>query len=556
VCAHLTGRSATRFKAEESTTKLRGGYYTPHVIARFLARWVLSARPSSLLEPSCGDGAFITAVRELGRQDVDFLGVERLPEEAAKSRRAVDGWAANADVLTADFLEWSLDAMSAGATFGGILGNPPYVRYQYLEPRDQVLSEQIFARQSLRFTRHTNAWVPFVIASVGLLEAGGRLAMVIPAEILHILHAGSLREFLVAQCQRILVIDPAQLLFDKSLQGTVLLLLEKKRTDGEASEGVCVLPMSDNAFLDRDPVPVFRDAQYLSGDVLRGKWMRVLLSPDELRVLDSAIELPGVRAFRDVATVDVGIVTGANAFFLVNDSVVSQYGLGEFTAPMFGRSEHCPGVIYDDSMHEANRARGLPANFVALGTQPSESLAEGPKAYIARGEAQGLPQRYKCRIREPWYSVPSVYATPIGMLKRSSVFPRLILNTAGAYTTDTAYRIKPKAEAPSLEALVYSFVNSLTALTAELEGRHYGGGVLELVPSEIERLVIPAVEPRAGRLADLDRRIRSHEEADQILVEQDEVVLRAVGLGQHEREVIHQAWSRLRHRRLRTGVEQ
>jgi hypothetical protein len=33
-------------------------------------------------------------------------------------------------------------------------------------------------------------------------------------------------------------------------------------------------------------------------------------------------------------------------------------------------------------------------------------------------------------------------------------------------------------------------VNSLTALTAELEGRHYGGGVLELVPSEIEKLAV------------------------------------------------------------------
>jgi len=36
----------------------------------------------------------------------------------------------------------------------------------------------------------------------------------------------------------------------------------------------------------------------------------------------------------------------------------------------------------------------------------------------------------------------------------------------------------------------------LTALSAELEGRHYGGGVLELVPSEIERLLVPLCKIR------------------------------------------------------------
>ena len=50
------------FKANESETKLRGGYYTPAPVANFLAKWALSKKPSSLLEPSCGDGAFFRAI--------------------------------------------------------------------------------------------------------------------------------------------------------------------------------------------------------------------------------------------------------------------------------------------------------------------------------------------------------------------------------------------------------------------------------------------------------------------------------------------------------------
>jgi adenine-specific DNA-methyltransferase len=44
------------FKENETEDKLRGGYYTQPEIAGFLSRWVLHAKPKSLLEPSCGDG--------------------------------------------------------------------------------------------------------------------------------------------------------------------------------------------------------------------------------------------------------------------------------------------------------------------------------------------------------------------------------------------------------------------------------------------------------------------------------------------------------------------
>ena len=63
----------------------------------------------------------------------------------------------------------------------------------------------------------------------------------------------------------------------------------------------------------------------------------------------------------------------------------------------------------------------------------------------------------------------------------------------------------PGASAPALAA---AFHNSLTLLTAELEGRSFGGGVLELVPSEIARLAVPASDALLPRLGDFDGRAR------------------------------------------------
>ncbi len=135
------------------------------------------------------------------------------------------------------------------------------------------------------------------------------------------------------------------------------------------------------------------------------------------------------------------------------------------------------------------------------------------------------------------------------MLKRAHHFPRLILNAADAFTTDTAYRVKIK-EGTEV-SWVYASFNTLTCLSAELEGRHYGGGVLELVPSEIERLLLPRVTAEARDLDELDRRYRSCADPTALLQSQDTKVLRAVGLTSSEISLLQNAWGKLKLRRQR-----
>ena len=137
------------------------------------------------------------------------------------------------------------------------------------------------------------------------------------------------------------------------------------------------------------------------------------------------------------------------------------------------------------------------------------------------------------------------------MLKRSHDTPRLILNRIGAYTTDTAYRIRSRVAA---EKLVGCFINPLTALSAELEGRHYGGGVLELIPSEIERLMIPLPVKATVDLADLDKSIRTFP-THQVLSRQGKIVLGGLGLSRAKQECVLEGWRKLRDRRHRTSSE-
>lgn len=540
------------FIENESAQKLRGGYYTPPDLAAFLARWIRVINPKQLLEPSCGDGAFFGALAETGGfSEAVVTGFELDKEEAGKAViRAKQVGLHQTDVRARDFLEWAITHLGDDATqFDAVVGNPPFVRYQYLPEPFQARAEQIFRQLRLPFTKHTNAWVPFILASMALLRAGGRLAMVVPSEIIHVMHAQSLRSYLGRQCRRIVIVDPEEIWFSDTLQGAVLLLAEK-RYPTDAAEGLAIYPVKGRQFLQLDPSEVFEAQRSINGKTVEGKWTRALLDTETRALVDDLNDHPEVRIFEHVAEVDVGIVTGANKFFLVTDEVVRRYQLDQWAHPMFGRSEHCPGIIYDEQQHLTNARTGNPTNFLWF-CGDRNRIDSAARAYIELGEAETLHTRYKCRVRSPWYTVPSVYATQIGMLKRAHDTPRLILNKIGAYTTDTAYRIRPR-DVPA-EKLVGCFVNPLTALSAELEGRHYGGGVLELVPTEIERLTIPLPAGVVIDLAELDKAVRTLS-VDKVLARQGSVVLGPLGLSRAKQERVLAGWRQLRDRRHRTST--
>ena len=538
------------FRELETEQKLRGGYYTSDDLAGFLVRWVAALDPHYVLEPSCGDGVFIgEAASELGNPKIKAFEIDRLEATRASERARIAGMT-NVEVSNGDFLDWAVSAIKdRSLEFDAVLGNPPFIRYQYLPPLFQQRAEKIFNVLGCKFTRHTNAWVPFVMASFALLRPGGRLAMVVPSEIIHVTHASSLRTYLGENARRIIIVDPEELWFDGTLQGAVLLLAEKKSGIQDRVDGVGIYPVRGREFISFDPQTVFETPATVNGRTVEGKWTRALLTPQTRSILDGLLHNVSVHRFDEIADVDVGIVTGANKFFLVEDETVRRFGLEAWTHPMFGRSEHCPGIIYDETQHRSNAAKGNPTNFIWFKDSDVERIPN-VRAYIRRGEYEELHTRYKCRIRSPWYSVPSVYSTEIGMLKRAHDCPRLILNRLRAYTTDTAYRIKVKEVSP--EVFVFNFVNPLTALSAELEGRHYGGGVLELVPSEIERLLIPMPLDIDVDLRGLDKSIRTWT-MDRVLEIQGRKILAAIGISSADQEELLQAWKRLRDRRHRVG---
>jgi hypothetical protein len=167
--------------------------------------------------------------------------------------------------------------------------------------------------------------------------------------------------------------------------------------------------------------------------------------------------------------------------------------------------------------------------------------------YIRFGEDNDVHKGYKCSIRKPWYAVPSVW-TPDGFLFRQIYdFPRVVLNQAGATSTDTIHRLTCTTEKP--ERVIANTYTWLTAASAEIEGRSYGGGVLELEPTEAERLLMPTTLNGAMPLTECDKLMRAGR-LDEVLEANAQVVLQGhMGLSKRDCLILRDIWVKMRDRR-------
>ena len=224
-----------RFKSQ-GADKLRGGYYTSAQLANWLCNWAIRRIEDRVLEPSCGDGVFLSAALERFAAIGEFSpssvsenlrGIEVIPEEAEKARELLRnrlGQNARNVIHTGDFFEWWQRAKDNA--FDAIVGNPPFIRYQSFPEPYRARAMEIMAQVGLKPNRLTNIWVPFVAAAAASLRPGGRLALVLPAELLQVSYAAQIRSFLADKFSTIDIITCNELFFDKAEQEVVLLLAD------------------------------------------------------------------------------------------------------------------------------------------------------------------------------------------------------------------------------------------------------------------------------------------------------------------------------------------
>ncbi|OAT27434.1 putative DNA methylase [Buttiauxella brennerae ATCC 51605] len=221
------------------------------------------------------------------------------------------------------------------------------------------------------------------------------------------------------------------------------------------------------------------------------KWSSFHLNDEEMSFINSFKSK--VKTISHYITSKPGIVTAANDFFIVNSDVKNKYHLDKYAKPIIQKSVYVGDRVNLNSEHVVNiQKSGYPSFLLDFGDE-DKTLNSGAIEYLKLGEERDIHLRYKCRNRQPWFRIPIVPVSEAFIFKRVYKHPKIMKNSGDVYTTDAAYNISPK-EGTCINSFIYSMYNPLTLCFFELYGRRYGGGVLELIPSEFKRLPLPYVE--------------------------------------------------------------
>ena len=140
--------------------KALGQYFTPsHIVEKMIK---LIRNEGSILEPSCGDGAFYNKLN-------NCIGIEIDPSIAP------DG------ALVMDFFDYT------DRTFDTIIGNPPYIRYQ-------DISEETKGKLPTILDSRSNLYLFFMWRCIDLLNKDGELIFIVPRDFIKLTAAIPLNE--------------------------------------------------------------------------------------------------------------------------------------------------------------------------------------------------------------------------------------------------------------------------------------------------------------------------------------------------------------------------
>ena len=181
-----------------ASRKARGAFFTPPEISRFLTSWAVRTRNDVVLEPSCGEASFLIEaglrLKDLGKQQLlwrnQLHGIEIHAASAASAADQLQQHLLDAHIQVSDFFD-----IRDRPIYDAVVGNPPYIRYQDFVGTARLKGIEAALSHGVRLNRLTSSWAPFVIHAAKFLKPSGRLALVLPAELLAVNYAAPVRRF-------------------------------------------------------------------------------------------------------------------------------------------------------------------------------------------------------------------------------------------------------------------------------------------------------------------------------------------------------------------------
>jgi adenine-specific DNA-methyltransferase len=448
----------------------------------------------AVLDPSYGGCVFLEAAIARLRQLTDgaeqrVFGVDvdpraRLHLSVLQATAQIDGLFHDVDFLTlrpADF----------PTLFDAIVGNPPFVRHHMMTSTMAKTARTATAWCGLPET--ASYWAYFVLHSMTFLRSGGRLGMVLPGAFLTADYSVKLWKQLLGKFSSIRVLLVRSSIFSDAEERCVILL-----ADGYGGRCAAASYKIVDSFAALANEWDFVDSE-LEGepvDDAPARWPMPLLTSRQRSLLEEVRALGPVATLGSLARIRIGVVTGANDFFVMSPSRMRALGLSKsLFVPIISSGRQLRTLQIGPGDIEALQDADVGSLLLTAGLRkPSAALEH----YLGTTAAATARRRYKSRERSPWYVLRDSAAPDAFLTYVNHFAPRIAINKSEATSTNAVHRLwwRNGLRVDQAKLVSLSSLTSLCGLSAEIAGRGIGGGALKVEIRDAAGLLVVVSDRR------------------------------------------------------------
>ena len=277
----------------------RGQFFTHVELVKLIYSLIPIKSGDSVMDPTCGAGAFFLQPSIMGVDHIDFYGVDISGVALDLCRKKLDMELMDAQLLQIDAInELSINSFPTVAISEGvdvIVGNPPFQNLKKLVDYDpgELIYQDIC-------TGVVNSSSLVLRKSLDLLKNGGWLGFVLPKNLLRVKSFSGIRNYIVNNCIIHHIVDLGH--YFKDVRGDqVILVLQKQHprlsNNSQHEVGVSIRSLNSNS---RMPVSYKIQQSYFNSDL---HWP-IYLEPDVFKLkikfknMDTNLESISTDIFR------------------------------------------------------------------------------------------------------------------------------------------------------------------------------------------------------------------------------------------------------------------
>jgi len=469
-------------KTKKEKLRDKGQFWTPDWIADAMVAYV-SQGAEVVFDPGVGKGSFYTALKKLNRK-VKFYGTDIDSEviEEAKTEGIFD------NLCKLEVRDFILNPPQR--LFKAIIANPPYIRHHRLS----VEFKNHFRILSLRLLGvvldgRAGLHIYFLIQALDLLDKGGRLAFIMPADTCEGVFAKKLWNWVSKKfcIDGVITFEHGATPFPGVDTNAMIFLISNNAPKSKLKWIKCLIPQNIELL------------NLLKNNLVGDDFSNLIIHE---RDLTEALKVGLSRAPRknhdfeftlaDFAYVMRGIATGANEFFFLTRKRADEIGIPDgFLLSAVGRTRDMEGsYLTKESISELEK-KGRPTLLFFPNGSLWENMPRTVKNYINEGEKLGFHKRTLISTRQPWYRM-EVRKIPLFLfayLGRRNT--RFIRNSAGVVPLTGFLCVYPRStDSEYINKLWIILQHPDTISNLRLVGKSYGSDAIKVEPRALENLPI------------------------------------------------------------------